>query len=91
MAENSPIQEIGRQRVVLEHTNGPYAGLRQIVGTLEDYAAAGITPPSYEESIVISPGKRTGSASLIRCYPSYYLYREVKLDSEGKYFPVRAR
>ena len=92
MAQNlAVLPEIGRQRVVLEHTNGPYAGLRQIVGTLEDYAAQGITPPTYEEGIVITPGQRRGDASLIRCTPSFYLYREVRLQADGLHFPVRVK
>lgn len=79
------------KRVVLEHTNGPYAGLRQILGTTDDYADAGEKIPSYVQEVVFSPGKRTGDASLIRSLRRHILYREVPLQVDSTHYPIRVR
>ena len=63
------------QRVVLQHTQGPYPGLFQIMGHSD--AFGGQAPPITTEEFDISPGPRKGIAGLVKATPRYVLYREV--------------
>jgi hypothetical protein len=59
------------KRVVLEHTIGPLAGLRQIVGLLGDTD----TPASSVSNVRI--GDHVGTATLVHVKPRYVLYQEA--------------
>lgn len=63
------------QRVVLEHTQGPYAGLHQIMGHSDDFN--GEAPPDMTDMFDIQPGSRTAQASLVKSTPRYLLYKEL--------------
>ena len=71
------------QRVVLKHTCGPYPGLMQIQGCLDD---APSPLPTYVEPFdtMVGTVKRTvQGASLIKSRPCYVLYREYKPELLG--------
>lgn len=75
MLENMPeISNRGR-RVVLEHTNGPFKGLKQIMGHSDDFN--GEPAPVTTDEFEINPGKRKGIAGLVKSTPRYLLYREI--------------
>lgn len=63
-------------RVVLEHTQGPTPGLRQILGTLEGVCKVmGVeTLPAYIGDVAF--GNRTSSVTLVAARETYVLYRE---------------
>lgn len=63
------------QRIVLEHTCGPYAGLHQIVGHSDQHG--GQQPPALTEPFTITPGERMALASLVKSTPRFLLYREL--------------
>ena len=63
------------QRIVLEHTAGPYAGLFQIKGHSDEFE--GRQPPALTDVFEIQPGQRLGVASLVKSTPRYVLYREL--------------
>jgi len=72
------------QRVVLEHTQGPYAGLKQITGHSDELDPG--PPPTMTEEFDITPGKRRGIAGLVKSTPRYLLYREItKPDGLGTF------
>lgn len=82
MSENAPestapvLPPLQRnQRIVLEHTQGPFKGLHQITGHSDDFDGA--DPPTVTEPFDITPGKRHGVAGLVRSNPRYLLYREI--------------
>lgn len=77
------VPERGR-RVVLEHTQGPFRGLRQIVGHTDEFK--GQQPDIFAEGITIEPGRRIGVIGLVASFTRYVLYRET--DSTK---PVRLR
>ena len=62
------------QRVVLEHTNGPFKGLKQIMGHADDIDSP---PPTTTGEFDITPGARKGIAGLVKSTPRYLLYREL--------------
>ncbi len=64
-------------RVVLEHTVGAWAGMRQILGTLDQVRAALQLSEMPAYIADINFGDRTGGAALVGPKKSYILYREV--------------
>lgn len=64
-------------RVVLEHTQGSWAGILQILGTVEQVKESMQVAelPSYIADINF--GDRTNGASLVTMKRSYVLYREI--------------
>ena len=64
-------------RVVLEHTQGLWSGIHQILGTVEQVKTGmGVGElPAYIPDIQF--GDRVNGASLVACKRSYVLYREV--------------
>ena len=84
MTQNMPEISKRNQRVVLEHTQGPFAGLLQITGHSDDFG--GQQPPTLTDEFDIMPGKRKGCAGLVKSTPRYVLYREItKPDGLGKF------
>lgn len=71
--------EIARnQRVVLEHTAGPYAGLMQIIGHTDQFG--GRQPDEITEPFTIEfppPARHNVLAGLVEAKPRYLLYREL--------------
>ena len=63
------------QRIVLQHTTGPFKGLHQILGHTDELE--GRDPEVFVPEIVINPHSRTGAASLVASKPRFLLYREV--------------
>jgi hypothetical protein len=63
------------QRIVLEHTRGPYKGLKQITGHTDQFG--GQQPPAITSEFDITPGNRKGVASLVASRPRFLLYREI--------------
>jgi hypothetical protein len=63
------------QRVLLEHTTGPHAGLVQIIGHSAEFE--GKAPPAFTP-VLITPAKRETTASLIRVTPRAVYYRETR-------------
>jgi len=71
-------------RVVLEHSVGPWSGMRQILGTVEQVKAAmqvGEMPPYIAN---IQFGDRTNGAQLVGARRSYILYREIVPPLSGE-------
>ena len=77
------------QRIVLEHTTGPYKGLKQIMGHSDEFG--GQPPPASTEPFDISPGTRKGIASLVASKTRYLLYREVTIPADLGTFDRRQR
>ena len=71
-------------RIVFEHTMGRYAGLRQIVGTTDEFEGA--TPPTTSEPFNAIPDNRPAQAGLVSAHRGYLLYREINFTN-----PVRTR
>lgn len=72
------------QRIVLQHTTGPFAGGFQIMGYSDEFGTQ--LPPTLTDVFDISPGARKGRASLIKSTPRYLLYRElVALEGLGAF------
>ena len=65
------------QRVVLEHTNGPFKGLKQIMGHVDNMGGGKGAPEATTEEFDITPGARKGIAGLVKSTPRYLLYREI--------------
>lgn len=63
------------QRIVLEHTTGPYKGLFQVLGHTDEFE--GEQPPLTSEVFTITPGERQGQSCLVASHPRYLLYREI--------------
>ncbi len=72
-----------RKRIVLLHTQGPYRGLYQILGTSD--ALGGVLPPTTGE-FTISPHTRTSHANLVKVKVRYALYRESDEAAAGGSF-----
>ena len=64
-------------RILLEHTQGPWAGLRQILGVLP-------SPVQLPATLTFNagPDQRRTAATLARCEPGYAIYRENPLVPE---------
>ena len=74
MLTNLP--EIPRnQRIVLVHTQGPFAGLHQIMGHTDQFG--GQQPPALSDIFDMIPDGRKGQASLIKSTPRAVFYREI--------------
>ena len=69
------IDSTRNQRVVLEHTNGPFKGLKQIMGHSDDFK--GEPPPTVTPEFDITPGTRKGVAGLVKSTLRFLLYREI--------------
>jgi hypothetical protein len=65
------------RRIVLEHTAGPYVGLRQIMGHTDEFGGKPV--PTLTDAFVINPGTRTAVAGLVRATPRFMLFRELPL------------
>lgn len=78
-------------RVVLEHTKGTWAGLHQILGTVDQVKAGmGVGElPAYIPDINF--GDRINGASLVACKRSYVLYRELIVPEGLKSFNPEQR
>lgn len=79
MTENSQQVHPPAQRIVLKHTSGPYAGLRQIVGHIGDFD--GTFPGREVEADIITPmrpnARRHGKCRFVIANPRFLLYEEV--------------
>jgi hypothetical protein len=71
-------------RVVLEHSVGPWAGMRQILGTVDQVRAAmGVNEmPPYIGNIQF--GDHVAGAQLVGARRSYILYREIVPPLSGE-------
>ena len=78
-------------RVVFEHTNGPRAGLLQIMGLTSDLGASAITPPPSSAEKFQAGGRQIDFASLVKVTRTYALYRELPRDTQGELYPPRVR
>jgi hypothetical protein len=80
MSENSQQTALPAQRIVLRHTTGPYAGLRQIVGHIGDFK--GEFPGLEVEADILTPSKpdlrRHAKCKFIFAYNRFMLYEEVQ-------------
>jgi len=63
------------KRVVFEHRKGAYAGLRQIVGTTDDFG--GQPAPAQSERFEAIPDHRWAVASLVSAHRTHLLYVEI--------------
>ena len=81
MPEIVPKQNQIIKRVVLLHTLGPYAGLRQIMGTTADFEP-GPLPPTVPD-ITIRPSERKADAWLVKIKQRYVMYQEKEKSNEG--------
>ena len=68
------------KRIVLRHTTGPYAGLRQIVGHLDDFG--GQLPGVEVKADIVTPtqpdARRHNTCRLVSSFDRYLLYEEVQ-------------
>ena len=78
------------RRVVLQHTQGPWTGLHQIVGRECELRAATHTKQNLPMPITVGPftagfgpGARESMAGLLQCKPRYWLYREWRPELTG--------
>ena len=71
------------QRVVLKHTQGPYPGLMQIQGCLDDAPSPLPTYVEPFETMVGTVARTVQGASLTKSRPRYVLYREYKPELLG--------
>ena len=78
-------------RVVLEHTQGRWSGIHQILGTVDQVKAGmGVAElPTYIPDIQF--GDRVNGASLVACKRSYVLYRELIIPDGLKSFNPKQR
>ena len=78
-------------RVVLEHTQGRWSGIHQILGTVDqvkaDMSVAEL--PGYIPDINF--GDRVNGASLVACKRSYVLYCELIVPADLKSFNPEQR
>ena len=75
MLKNMPEIIAPRKRIVLEHTNGPHAGLMQITGhgdSLDSWP-----PPTATDEFETTVDPRKTFAQLVKATPRYLLYREL--------------
>lgn len=63
-------------RVVLEHSQGAWAGMRQILGTVDQVLAAMQVAEMPPYIAGLDFGDRTAGAALVVVKKSYLLYRE---------------
>lgn len=73
------------KRIVLRHTQGPYAGLHEICGTLSQLGDS-VTPadlPGVLGPITVQPNRQT-SASLLQVHPRWILYGEFWAITRGR-------
>ena len=78
-------------RVVLEHTQGRWSGIHQILGTVDQVKAdmsIGELPGYIPD---INFGDRVNGASLVACKRSYVLYRELIVPAGLKSFNPEQR
>jgi hypothetical protein len=64
------------QRLVLQHTTGPHAGLFQILGHTDELDGAD-PEPFYGSFDLTFPEKRSAPISLVASKRGYVLYREI--------------
>ncbi len=67
--------ELRPLRIVFEHKFGRYAGLRQIVGTTDEFQDK--PAPACSEPFNAIPDQRLTIAGLISAHRRYLLYREI--------------
>ena len=75
------------RRVVFEHRLGVYAGLRQIVGTTDDFGGA--APPACSDAFQTTLDPRLAVAGQVLATHTYVLYREI--DTNRKTFDGQQR
>lgn len=63
------------QRVVFEHGTGPWKGLKQIMGTTEEFE--GEVPHATTDPFTAAPDGRKVLAGLVASKRTYLLYREI--------------
>ena len=68
------------KRLVLQHTQGPFKGLEQIVGIAEDV-------PEFLAQLVVFE-RLVDFASLVKVAPRFVLYREVAPKPRGRFGQV---
>lgn len=71
------------KKVVLEHTQGPFAGQHQILGQLELLVLGGLAIPESLEHFE-AMGRHVEFASLINVGPRVVLYREAFPKPTGR-------
>lgn len=79
------IQDTPILRIVFEHTQGPWKGLREIVGTSQDFGDES-APPTTSEPFNARPDNRAAKAGLVSAARKHLLYREINFS-----LPVRLR
>lgn len=89
MTEKLPTVPSRGQRIVLQHTAGPFKGLHQIVGHSDEFK--GTQAPTLTEPSLITPGARQGVAQLVQSKPRYLLYRELTKPEGLGTFDTRQR
>lgn len=77
------------QRIVLQHTQGPYKGLHQIMGHSDEFG--GEQAPAVTEPFDITPGARRGLAGLVRSNPRFLLYKEINSPLDPTNFIDRSK
>ena len=76
-------------RIVFEHTQGPHAGLFEIMGTMSQLKEHPEDPlPTYAEGFE-AQGRVITLASLVRVKRHCAIYRETFIDSEDRFAPPR--
>ena len=73
------------KRLVLQHTQGPHAGLFQIFGVVEEATPLPTEIQAPPGMAVEMLGRRVEFASLITVKPHYVLYREAMPRPTGKF------
>jgi hypothetical protein len=63
-------------RIVFEHRLGPWAGLREITGTTDDFGAQPVSPITSER-FQARPDHRYTLAGLVSAHRGHLLYREI--------------
>ncbi len=64
-------------RLILEHTRGPWKGLREIVGRSDDLPDSAQRLPSTEGPFNARPDNREAIAGLVKVEHGYAIYREI--------------
>lgn len=65
------------KRIVLLVTSGPFAGLRQINGTVSQARAELGALPEFLESVSMPPDQRRAPVGLVAYKHRYVLYKEI--------------
>lgn len=79
------VQKVEQEkRVVLLHTQGPWKGMKQILGTSAEFnGQLPVTTPEFN----MAPDNRVNCANLVKMKIRYALYRESDLvETAGKSF-----